>query len=175
MERVTRAQAAQELNLNKSTITRWVQQHPALIDDNGLVDLEELREHRDTVVNPKLQTRSRGAAAPAVSKGQQLGNLLNDSRTRNETAKAIGAELDLAERLKMTLRRRDVEASIAAAGEVMKQGAAALAKDRAEAMARITDVRTMERALEDLMRELLAAGADALADAVRVEDEADAA
>lgn len=153
------------LNINRSTLTRWIEKHPALLDDDGLVDPAQLQEHRDAVANPKLQTRGNpiritersGPADPAAGKVA-----LNDHRARGEAAKAITAELDLADRLKMTLERAKVEAEIAAAGEILKRKASEIAKDRAEPLSRIDDPRAMERALEDLMHRLLEQGAKAL-------------
>lgn len=161
MERVTRAEAARELNLDRATITRWVQKNPALLDDEGRVSIEQLRQHRDEVINPKLQTRGTAPAGsgPVAMSGRSS---LNDTRERTEAAKANSAELDLADRLRLTLRRDEVEAAVASAGEILKQTAQALARDRAEALARITDPREMERALDELMREMLAKGSQAL-------------
>lgn len=166
MDRVTRAEAARALGLNKSTVTRWVKEHPALLDDSGQVSVGQLREHRNLTVNPKLQTRppTRTPAPddlPVQSKSPD-GPSLNDTRSRTETAKAHSAELDLAERLSLTLRREEVEAAVMAAGEVLKQTANQLARSKAEVLARITDVRQMERALQDLMRELLVKGSQAM-------------
>lgn len=182
MDRVSRAEAARMLNIDKSTLTRWIQKHPALLGDDGMVDVVELREHRDAVANPKLQTRgaaARGAAAapPQGQSGSGGAAAVNDHRARGEAAKAITAELDLAERLKLTLVRSDVESQIAQAGEVLKRKAAELAKNKAEALSRIEDPRAMERALDDLMRQLLEQGATALilAMAPPVEQDSDAA
>ncbi len=166
MERVSRAEAARKLGLNKSTVTRWVQEHPALLNDDGTVSLDQLRAHRDLTVNPKLVTRgpqigpSEGAAP--VPAGRAGANGLNDVRSRTESAKAESAELDLAERLNLTLRRDEVEEAVAAAGQMMKQIAQRLVRERAEAMARIHDDRQMERALDEFVREILAAGAQSL-------------
>lgn len=173
MERVTRSEAARELGLDKATVTRWVQKNPALLDEGGLVDVEALRAHRETVINPKLQTRGptvpRAAArtAPAltaagVGAAVPAGPTMNDHRARSEAAKAEVAELDLAERLGRTLRREEVEAAVVHAADILSQKAGQMARDRAEALTRIDDVRAMERALEDMMRELLEAGAEAL-------------
>jgi hypothetical protein len=161
MERVTRAEAARTLGVSKGTVWNWVNKHPALLGDDGLIDLVELRSHRDQVANPALQTRlkAKPVSDPAARAG---GPVLNDHRARGEAAKAITAELDLADRLKLTLSRADVESQIGQAGEILKRKAAELAKDRAEALARIDDPRTMERALDDLMRQLLEQGALAL-------------
>ncbi len=170
LERVTRAEAARELRLDRATITRWVQKSPALLDADGRVSLDELRRHRDEVVNPRFQTKSRSEAADTGSsrqisngrRGAEPRDNLNETRNRTESAKATNAELDLAERLRMTLRRDDVEAAVAAAAEVLKQTAQALVRDRAEPLALIADPREMERALEDMMRRLLDTGAKAL-------------
>lgn len=146
------------LGVDKATVTRLVQQQPALLGEDGLVDPEELRRVREATRHPGLQTR--GAAAAPAGNGRSAG--LNAVRERTEQAKAQTAELDLAERLGLTLRRDDVVASVAAAGQVMKQTASQLARDAAERLVRIDDVRAMERALDDLMREVLAKGAQAL-------------
>lgn len=163
MERVTQSEAARELGMHKSTITRWVQKHPALLDDAGLVSIEDLKRHRDETVNPKLITRGLQMGLHSQPAKPRTGGIgLNDVRSRTESAKAETAELDLAERLGMTLRRADVESAVAAAGQVMKQIAQRLVRERAEGLARITDVRQMETALDDLLREMLASGAQSL-------------
>lgn len=171
MERMTRAEAARALGVDKSTMTRWVQNHPALLGEDGLVDLAQMRQHRDAVINPKLQTRginagggasAQTAAAPAVVTAPAALPNLNLHRERSEYAKAVGQELDLAERLRLTLVRSDVEAQVAAAGELLRRTASGLAKDKAEQLARIEDPRQMERALDDMMRALLEQGANAL-------------
>ncbi|GEM_PF-7006193 len=166
------------LNINRSTLTRWIEKHPALLGDDGLVDPAVLQEHRDSVANPKLQTRGNPVRlSESPSERPAAGNqALNDHRARGEAAKAITAELDLADRLKMTLERSRVESEIAAAGEILKRKASEIAKDRAEPLARIDDPRAMERALEDLMHRLLEQGAKALILAMSpVDSEDDAA
>jgi hypothetical protein len=153
MDRVTRAEAARELALDRATITRLVQKHPALLDEQGLVNLDEVRSLRDATVNPKLQTRARDAVQP---------NTLNDTRARHESAKAESAELDLAERLGMTLRRDEVEAAVAAAGAELRQLAFQMVRDRAELFAVVKDVREAETLLDQFVRDLLEKGANAL-------------
>lgn len=164
MDRVSRAEAARTLGLNKSTVTRWVQDHPALLNDDGTVSIEQLRAHRDLTVNPKLVTRGPQVAAGegVLPAGLAGSGRLNDVRSRTESAKAESAELDLAERLNLTLRRDEVEDAVAAAGQMMKQIAQRLVRERAEALTRIADVRQMERALEEFVREILASGAQSL-------------
>ena len=158
MDRVTRAEAARALDLDRATITRLVQKNPALLDDDGRVNVDQVKALRDAVLNPKLQTRGAGAFAP---QGQ-----LNDSRTRTESAKAETAELDLAERLSLTLRRDDVEEAIAAAGDLLRQTGFQMARDHAERMASCQDAREAERALEDFVRTLLERAANAMALAI---------
>jgi hypothetical protein len=153
MDRVTRAEAARELALDRATITRLVQKHPALLDEQGLVNLDEVRSLRDATVNPKLQTRARDAVQ---------SNTLNDTRARHESAKAESAELDLAERLGMTLRRDEVEAAVAAAGAELRQMAFQMVRDRAELFAVVKDVREAETLLDQFVRDLLEKGANAL-------------
>ncbi len=131
-----------------------------MLGDDGLVSVTEIAQLRQAVVNPKMQTRTGKQAAGAAPGG--MVEALNGARGRSEAAKAQMAEMDLAERLGRTLRRDDVEAAVAAAGNLLRQNAFAIAIARAEVMARIDDVREMERALEDLMREVLDKGVQAL-------------
>lgn len=159
MARVTQAELARLERCARSTVSRWIAKHPALADDQGLVDPDEYRQHRAQIINPGNQTKG----AQAIPDGPSGNNpSLNDHRTRRAKADAAEAELDLAERLGMTLRRDQVEAAAADAGEVLKQKAAQLVRDKAEHLCRIEDAREMELALRDVMDELLRAGAMAL-------------
>lgn len=185
MERVRRAEAARVLGLDKATVTRWVQKNPALLDERGLVSVDELRQHRDATINPKLQTRGPAAAGdsppveperrPSSAAAEAPASSLNDHRTRTEAVRAYDAELALAERLGLTLRREDVEAAVAHAGETIRQRAAQLVRDRAEHLARIDDPRAMEKALDEMLRELLSDASAALAAAAQSEAERHAA
>lgn len=176
MDRVTRAEAARRLGLDRATVTRWVQKNPALLDADECVSLEELERHRNEVINPKLQTRGSGFAAPrTVQRSDGSPQIsLNDTRTRTESAKAESAELDLADRLRLTLRRDQVESAIVSAAEIIKQTAQALARDRAETLARITDQRHMELALAALMDDLMQKASQALTLAANADEVPDA-
>ena len=178
MTRVTRAEAARRLGVHKSTIKRWCDKHPALIGPDGLVDPEEIRAHYETVAHPGLQAR-RGRPAEAapdpVQPPREGAATLNDHRSRSEKAKADSAELDLAERLGQTLRRDQVEAAVAEAAEILRQAAGQAARDAAERLARIEDVREMEVALDAMVREVLSEGARALEAALAEDSPADAA
>lgn len=158
-ERVSRAEAARQIGVDKATITRLVKGNPALLDDVGRVSVTEIANLRQAVINPKLQTRTGRQTKVAE---EIPAHSLNGARGRSESVKAEMAEMDLAERLGRTLRREDVEATVAAAGNLLRQNAFAVARDKAEVLARIDDVREMERALEDLMREVLDKGVQAL-------------
>lgn len=158
-ERVSRAEAARQIGVDKATITRLTKAHPALLDDSGQVSVTEIKNLRQATVNPKLQTKT---SKPARDADDPPAQSLNGSRGRAEAVKAEMAEMDLAERLGRTLRRDDVEAAVAAAGNLLRQNAFSVARDRAELLARIDDPREMERALEDLMREVLEKGVQAL-------------
>lgn len=162
--RVTITAAAGRLGVNKSTISRWVAKHPALRDEDGLVDPDELRAHRDQVVDPRLQTR--GAAASQArgtsSTGASGVASLNDARQRTERAKAEMSELDLVLRLGHTLNRADVETALVAAAETLKAEAMQVVKEQAERLATIDDSRAMEVALREIMTDLMEAMAQAL-------------
>lgn len=194
MGRIKQAEAARRLGVNRSTVSRWVKESPALADADGLVDVAELEAYCQTVKHPGNRTKvaaaasalrieaDRDDAAPEprpdlqpAPRGADGATALNTHRARTEEAKAVGAELDLAERLQQTLRRSDVERALADAANAIRQRAAQLARDRAERLALIDDVRAMESALDDMMRDLLNGTADALAKAAQGETTADAA
>jgi parvulin-like peptidyl-prolyl isomerase len=165
MQRVTRAEAARQLGVNRSTVTRWCNGHPALVDENDLVSVDELRAHREAVIDPRLQTNgarpapqqpAAGSAPPAVG--------INDHKARHELARAQSAELDLAERLGMTIERRKVAAAVAEAAEMVRQAVAQAARDQAERLAAIEDAREMEHALMDLFAGAMEAGSAKLAE-----------
>jgi len=155
-ERMTRVAAARALGVNKATVTKWVQKHPALLGDDGLLDLDELKAHRAQVVDQRLATSGRAAAGSEMVEDRRPSSRAsaNDFRARTEAAKAEAAELDLAERLGRTLRRDEVESAIADAVTAMADTAATLARERAERLARIGDVREMEAALTALTDEM---------------------
>lgn len=163
-ERVSRAEAARQIGVDKATITRLVKANPALLDDAGQVSVSEISALRQATVNPKLQTRTGKQSQGRADAASDMGDVpnLNSARNRAETVKAEIAEMNLAERLGQTLRRDDVENAVAAAGNLLRQNAFAMARDWAERLARIDDPREMERALEDLMREVLEKGVQAL-------------
>lgn len=183
MERVTQAEAARALGVNRSTVSRWVKKHPALADESGMVAITELRSHQVNTLNPGQQTKSAASpaadnAAPAPKAGEAatpVAPSLNDHRSRREQALADAAELDLAERLQKTLRRDHVDGAVVEAAEIMKSRAAQLTRDTAERLARIEDVREMQTELEEIIREIFAAGFDALTAAIDPEPEANAA
>lgn len=160
-ERVTRAEAARRLGIDRATVTRLVQKNPALLDDDGRVDCDQLAQLRTDTLHPGLQTRlgRQAAAADAVRSGPTL----NDSRTRAETAKAETAELELAARLGLTLNRRDVEDCLASAAQMLAQRQEQDLRAHAERLARIDDTRAMEQALRALFDAQREAFAQALA------------
>lgn len=163
MSRVSLSAAAQELGVNRSTVTRWTQAHPALKDENGRVSVDELRTHRALVIHPGNQTNTTPPPDTLPDSDGRPAASVNEARRRREEARAEEAELDLAHRRRQTLVRSEVEAAVSEAGEIIKQAALQLARDRADALALIDDGRAMEVALETLVRDLLDQAAHALA------------
>jgi hypothetical protein len=47
MDRGRRVEAAERLGVHKSTVTRLCKDNPALVDERGLVNVDELRQLRD--------------------------------------------------------------------------------------------------------------------------------
>jgi len=171
MPRVSRQEAARRLSVVPGTIYYWCKKHPELIGDDGKVDLEELRAHRDAMSDKQMSRAGKSSKAKAYEGIESR----SDAVLRRERAKADEAELNLAERLGKTLRREEVEAAIADAALQLKQEAFRAVKQEAEVLARIDDPREMEKALEAVVRDLLEAGANALAGAVGPGEVTDAA
>lgn len=160
------AEAAREIGVNRSTISRWCAAHPALLDDDRRVSIEELQEHRRTVINPALQTRGgKQKPAPEPRASETAVSGMNADRARRERSRADREELELAELMGQTLRRDDVEAALQSAAEVIRQTGGQLAKDHAERLAALDDPRAVEVHLMEMFRELQARAAEALAGA----------
>ncbi|MEC9434484.1 MAG: hypothetical protein VYD87_16390 [Pseudomonadota bacterium] len=166
-DRVTQAEAARQLGLNRSTVSRLVAANPALADEGGRVSVEEVRRLRAETSDPRLATKTPDAARPAST--------MNDHRARAERAKADVAELDLAERLGRTLDRRAVEIAVGDAAETLRQAGVQMARDCAEALSRVEDPREMERELVRFFEAALAAGVTGLLSELGDDAEADAA
>lgn len=173
MQRVTAAEAARALDVNRSTVSRWLKKNPALVDAGGRVSVDELRRHREAVIDPRLETNTAERAAEP-GPARRAGPSINDHKERLERAKADEAELDLAERLGQTLVRADVERAIGEAGEQLRQDIAAAVRDEAERLAQISDVREMELAVRKLFAEVVATSVEGLVDQL-AGDAADAA
>ena len=169
MKRVRQSEAARRLGVNRSTVSRWVKRNPDLEDQDGFVSIEELSEFRNSIVNPIMRSDPLASSTPTKSVTS-----LNDHRARREEARAELEELQLAEKRSLILRRSDVEAKLAAAGTFLRQHASHLARDHSERLALISDVREMERALDGMMRDFLAAAARALDEAAAGTVEKDA-
>jgi hypothetical protein len=119
--RVKPAEAARKLKINRSSLSRYLQQYDTLLDDAGLVDLEELRQHRAD--NPRIadQSAAQGdagdapkskSAATASRKGakgrvdeiraweaerdwaQSIGQLIDPSKLQDEALDAVTALRD---------------------------------------------------------------------------------
>lgn len=161
------AEAARRLGLNRSTVKRWCDRNPALKDEAGLVSVQELQEHRDATIDPALQTRTgpqpsdpvqpeRRVETQPAAPPDQFSNAatLNAHKVRSAEARAIEDELDLAERLSMTLRRDEVESALAEVAGMFEKAAGQAVRDNAERLALLDDPRAVERHLEKMMAEI---------------------
>lgn len=86
--------AARELGLNRSTVTRYLDQYAELKDSDGLVDLDELRRHRAD--NPTVAESAKRAdlASPAPKPGPKNGR--KDTKARLDEIKLEREERSLA-------------------------------------------------------------------------------
>lgn len=163
-------EAARELGLNPSTVSRWVRQYPELnrgTDDEIDVDIEKLREHRAQNVNAAMSGNHAGLfqdenenqdASPAAGGGEDRGSVtpgLAAARTRVAEAQAHKAELDLAERLGEVVDLAGVEAAFRTAGVALRQAMESRARPLSEVLAGMTDARAIALRLDEEDRALL--------------------
>ena len=111
-------EAARQLNVNASTISR--QLRAGIIPNRGTdrdpkVSVEEARRARQNNLDPSQQ---RGAHTAPASSGYTA------SRSELEAAKAAMAQLDLAEKLGLTVAREDIEDAIATAARELRDALA---------------------------------------------------
>ena len=170
MTRMTARAAASRLGVHESTVSRWLQRHPALRGADGLVDLAELTKHRDALLNPALQRRPNAASVRADDGGAgrpvQLA-AYSDPRARRGRVQADTAELEMAERLGRTVARARVEMAAAEAVAAWEAAGREEARRRADRLATIGDVREMEAALAELFAATRARVRETLARAVQ--------
>lgn len=173
---VSGARAARELNLNKSTLTRYLRTYPELnrstAEGKILVDLAELKRHRDENVNlvksgnhaGRLFDEEAATASPALlpetfddpasADGVRQGAYAN-ARARFEEIRARRAEREEAEHLGQLVSGEAVAEAIGEALIVLRDKLLSPDLDLCEALAK-----TAEPA--EVMKVLRAANRDAL-------------
>lgn len=103
--RVHQAEAARQLGVNRSSLSRYLKEYESLVDSDGKVDVDEIRAHRDA--NLRVPETS---ARPAAAKRSDS----TATRTRHSESKARRAELEV-ERLELELAKEAGELVEAAA------------------------------------------------------------
>lgn len=187
-------EAARAINVNASTITRYLRQHPELNRGGAgrpLVDLDELKRHRTENVNAVMSGNHGGrllGEPPAVApppepepeehedERRSIGPRkpsYADAKTVAEATRARLAQLELARRLKQVVSRAEVEQALLEAGQTLRQLLAARARSIAEDLSALNDPREITARLDEEDRACLERIADALASAL--ESGADAA
>lgn len=165
------SRAAEALGLNKSTISRYLKDHPHLLRSDGTrtgVYLDELREHRAATVNeaksdnfagglrlsqPAEQPAAAPAAPPQLSEFQQ-------AKTAAMVLDARRKQLDYEREAARLVWKEDVAAATQTIVEAFRQGLASRSLRLAQRLATATDeaerivmIEEADRALlEDLVR-----------------------
>lgn len=166
-------EAAKILNLNASTVSRYLRAHPELnLGEEGRaprIDVEELRAHRAETVNHAKSQNHAGALfdegdADQASPGTQVRKLNGGHETRGAYAEAKArredlaaqkAQMELDEKRGLLVPRREVEDAAAEAGHLLQRGLMRLALDQAEPLATMTDPGEIRGMLEENYRQVL--------------------
>ncbi len=185
--------AALALEVNASTISRYLKDHPDLnlgSRTRPKIDVEVLRRHRAENTNPSQQ-RGRHAApavgeieAPAVAieappaATMAPGPNYQQARAVRETVLAQRARIDLDEKRGLLVPRREIEDAVYEAGLLLQRNLLHLCSQVAERVASMSDARQITELLEAEHRKVLAQLAAALrakAGSLQAEDKARAA
>ncbi len=182
--------AALALKVNPSTISRYLKDHPDLnLGDESLpkVNIEVLRRHRAQNVNPALRgikaakalAAGGGEVTPAASPiapppaatGVPDGPNYRFAKAVRETVLAKRARIDLDEKRRLLVPRREVEDAVFEAGAVLLRDLLDLAGRLSERISTMDDPRAIAALIETEHRQVLAALAASLRDQAAAEDE----
>lgn len=165
--------AARALEVNASTISRYLKEFPELNQGSATrpkIDVKVLRRHRIENTNPSQQ-RGRhaapaaivAAAAPpaATSKGSETPNYALAKAVR-ETVLAQRARVDLDEKRGLLVPRREIEDAVYDAGTVLQRDMLELGPQLAERLAAMDNPREIAALLETELRRVLATMASSL-------------
>lgn len=171
-------EAARELGLNASTVSRYLARNPELnrgTDARPLVDVAELRDHRAGNVNFAMSGNHVGrllddpdddgeavAPAPSGERRSPARGTYSQAKAARETIQARTAQLVLEEKLRAIVSRSAVEDAAFEAGQLLQAELAARNKVLAERLATTDDPRAIRAMLDDEDRKLLDRLANAL-------------
>jgi hypothetical protein len=152
--RIKAAAAARRLGLNRSSLKRYLDRYPELVDQRGLVDFDVVKKHRDD--NPQIsdalaESEPRMRAEPMPSDGgSRKGN-----RNRLEEIKTWEAERDYAKDTGQLVDPSAIIDAISEAGVALRDKLMAPDPDLCERMAG-SDPRTVATLWREENRKLLA-------------------
>jgi hypothetical protein len=164
--------AAKMLKLNPSTVSRYLQDHPALNLGNTTrpkVDVEQLRRHRDENVDPARrgshagQLMGEGDAARATGPEPDFSKAYRRARASSATSDAQSKRLDLDVKKKLLVPLAEVEAGIVDAGLKLLQALLELGSRLGDELAGMESPNEIAARLETEHRELLHEFHDSLA------------
>lgn len=177
-------QAARELSLNPSTVTRYLQSFPELRRGDAsrpLVLISELRRHRAGNVNDTMsgnhagrlldddppdeefedEAASERRSPNGVHGADSAGPGYRQARTARETIQARLGQIQLEERLARLVSRSEVEDAASEAGMMLRDQLGRRNRELSARLARMTDAAEIAAALDASDQEMLGLIADA--------------
>lgn len=149
--------AAKVLKLNPSTVSRYLQDHPALNLGNATrpkVDVEQLRRHRDENVDPARRGSHAGRVFGQIEDAQKTpsadnaGRVLLRARAARATTDAQSARVDLDIKKKLLVPLAEAERGIVDAGMVLQQSLLELGSHVADSLSLLDSPREIAALLE---------------------------
>ena len=145
--------AAQALGINRSSLKRYLDQYPELLGDDGKVDLEQVRQHRAD--NPNVADAVRKVEQRQVVRSKPEAGRTG-AKSRLEEARAVEAEIDLAERLQQLVDPGDAVDAISEAANYLRDKFTTVDPILCERLASESDSRLIRSILEEENRKIMA-------------------
>lgn len=151
--RVTQAEAARRLEINRSSIKRYLDEYPELLAADGTIDFAELKKHRGD--NPRIADPSRAPSERKPPKEAPGGAGRRGNKARLEEIRAWEAERDWAVSIgQLVDPTRQLDAAVEAAA-ALRDRAMAPEPTLCERLAEERDPRAVQALLRETNRAML--------------------
>lgn len=166
--RATRADYARRRGVNRSTVTRWIEQGRVVLDGDRIdVAASDARLGETGGARPDVAARhaaTRSAPSPAASGSPQppaadstarIGNTYQAARAVREKYAALSAQADYEKMIGNLLARDDVELAMKSIGAAVRAALEVLPDQTAPLVAPVSDLHEVHALIADACRNVL--------------------